>query len=78
MNEYAASPCSFTPQSSQWPKRSRRFMYSSARFTPPVNATSLSITQILRWSRLLNVPVSTGWKRWNVQQRMPSFSMRFA
>ena len=46
-----ASPRSITAVSFQCPKRTTRLMYSSARFTPPVNANCPSITAILRWSR---------------------------
>ena len=47
-----ASPVIFTATSFQCPKRERRLMYSSARFTPPVKATFPSITTIFLWSRL--------------------------
>ena len=37
-----------TPVSFQYPKRSRRLMYSSARLIPPVKAVCPSITVIFR------------------------------
>ena len=48
-----------------------RFMYSSAMFIPPVKAVTPSTTSILRWSRLLKLPLSTGISRWKTWHFMP-------
>ena len=70
---HTASPRSISPQSFQWPKRSRRLMYSSAKLTPPVKPTLPSIIMSFLWSRLLSRPESTGTKGLKTLAWMPSF-----
>ena len=69
--DHTASPSSRMALSFQWPKRSRRLIYSSARLMPPVKPTLPSMIRNFRWSRLLKRRDITGTKRLNTRHWMP-------
>ena len=69
--DHTASPRRRMALSFQWPNRTRRLIYSSARFIPPVKPTFPSMMHSFRWSRLFIRRVSTGTSRLNTRHWMP-------
>ena len=69
--DHTASPSRRMTLSFQWPKRSRRLIYSSARLIPPVKPTLPSTIISFRWSRLFRRRDITGTNRLNTRHWMP-------